>query len=350
MMTAIRDQATPPSNTPATVFMLAIFTGVATLLIVIGYRFEEIAYRSLLGKAGESLVLERVSLTMSEALALGFSGAKVAAVYVLAYMAAIGKNGVSAWTLRMLLVVLSLFSTLMVVSGNTISPHAESRVVALQTDIRNSHAALLNSAYVRHQANVERITTKLDEDEAAETELHTDLVADLNVALDQERKTGIGDRFRALEARLSQEQTRYQALLVSMRAAATEEIADAEAAYASRESEILELQEAALAGVKLGEVAQSDESQNGVLVRTAQVLSAMTPDNVQVSTVALTVFFTVLISMGVEFAPLLILRLVFGVMTGPRAQVTSSHPGEDAPTPLSRPTALELHDNRKDAA
>jgi len=349
-MTAITEQTTSPAKSPASVFMLAIFTGVAILLIVIGYRFEEIAYRSLLGEAGQSHLLERLSLTMSEALALGFSGAKVAAVYVLAYMAAIGKHGVSAWTLRMLLVVLSLFSTLMVVSGNTISPHAESRVVELQNDIRNSHAGLLNSAYVRHQATVDRITTKLEEDEAAATGLHTASVADLNAALDQERKTGIGDRFRALEARLSQEQARYQAVLVSMREAATREIADAEAAYANREGEILEFQKAALDRVKLGEVAQSDESQNGVLVRTAQVLSAMTPDNVQVSTVALTVFFTVLISMGVEFAPLLILRLVFGVMTGPSAQVPRSRPEEDAPTPANRPTALELHDTRKDAA
>lgn len=302
----------PSTQTLAEMLLTTMSLAAALILIVISFRFEEVAYLTLLGDVGSQKLISRLPWAIAECMAFAFAGAKIACVYILVQKLRQGQKALSSvWAMRLLLVVLSLFATLMVVAGGTVSPQAEQRVVTLRSEVDSEYrkqAALTRTLFDQKVQNIE---TGLLERERDARDRHTVILIGLNTRLDAERKTGIGARYKKLEAQIADEKSRLEQEMRSLRDDANLQSISAEDQYQARVSELSAKRDTVLKGISLADVSQTDEAQSGLLVRTATVVEQFVPGDGKVSTITMTIIFTMLLCLGVEFAPLMILHAVF---------------------------------------
>ena len=303
-------------NTPGLPpFFHLVFVAIALLLTVVSYRFEVAAYHALLGNVGTQPVLRGWSFDMAQAMAFGFGGAKVAAVYILVEMQRRRfLNGIRVWSLRALLISLSLFATLLVVSMSTISPYADQQVAALRNDIQTRYEAELRDARALAGSKIETIADTLAVHEEVENTHYATTSAKYEAGRDKERETGIGTRYNDYQRLLNEENARHETALADMRADAETKVGEVEDAYAARVAEIKDSMATAFDAIDYDAVAASSEAQNPALNRTAFVIRGIVPDWVRVDTVTLTTGLALLMCFAVEFAPLFIFSAFFRSM------------------------------------
>jgi hypothetical protein len=155
-------------------------------------------------------------------------------------------------------------------------------------------------------------------------------VGDLQDLIDAERLNGAGEsfygpRYQDLERNVAAERDRFAEENSELRSTHMQALADLTGERLAMVSAVRERADADRNGLSLASVFNSEEVQNPYLLRFLEIANAMAPEGVEVEMIAITVFLSLILSLGIEVAPIIILGYVFGVIA--RA---GRHPEEQA--------------------
>jgi len=290
----------------------------AALLLYLSYRFEAMAYSQILGTLGARPLFAGSSVTLAEGLAAGLNTAKVALIYVAAQhlVRRRGWRTLLPRAVHAFLITVSLVMTLLVIGGQTISPDAERRLTSLleSTEARfSSEAARLEAAAASQR---EAIRQSYEAERTQLSAAHLSRMAELQEGLDAERDNVIdgefyGPRYQDFERNIELERAAFASRTDELRAREEAAMAALADTLVTDLSAVQGARDTALSGISLGSVFDVEEAQNPYLLRFLEIARYIAPEGVEIEIVFLTVFVAVMISLGVEISPLVVLGYVF---------------------------------------
>jgi hypothetical protein len=288
----------------------------AGLLVWVSFLFEVRAYSALLGPVGTMQVLWGYDL--AHCLAFGLNGAKIMLIYIIA-QAVLSHRG-KAFVLKGLrgvVLSLSLLMTLLVFSGQTISPNADQQLVQARAQVDADLRAALADVDRRHEARILAQQEALDAEIDRVTAAHQALQADLRSQYDRERGIGgqafRGARYEELERLIAEDIARTTARIDELRAeaAATQLIAEVE--RDNRRETLTARHAERRDSIHLRTIFDSPEAQHPTMMRFVELTSSVLPEGWG-TTLNMTLFLAFLVSLVVELLPMAMFGHVFGVL------------------------------------
>jgi hypothetical protein len=300
-------------------FAVAVTALSALILIYVSYLFEREAFTALLGAFGQATLFPRYDFTVADGLAVGLNGAKIALPFIVAQKTALeGSMAIGPRAMRGLVLVLSLFMTLVIVSGATISPNAQKRFDALQADAGGIHVANVAALADDLDKQIKLIEARFVAESGPIAEASAARLADLNAQLDVERGIG-GSQFRGphykeierlIEAERSLSATRLDDLRKAELAAIDAVNSDGDKKRAVLDATLAK----SLADLDFSKIYASPEAQEPHVMSLVHIGQQFFQPEV-VGPVTVTIALAVLISFLIEMTPMTLLRYVFNAFT-----------------------------------
>lgn len=289
-------------------FAVGLLALTALTLVYISFLFEREAFTVLLGTFGTSNIFPGSPVTLAEALAFGLNGAKIGLPFVIVQMSVVdGRWALMPRLLRILILILSLLMTLVIVSGQTISPQAEARLEAFRTEATDNHEAELTVLGDETAQQLARITERFAAETTAVRNTSATRIAEWNAQRDVERGIGgqdfKGTRYEDLERLILDEQNSSAKRLDELRreelAATTAITQEATGKRTSLEQKLTDT----LSKTDFDTVYASSEAQNPYILKFVTVLRQFIESNA-VNPVLMTIGLSVLISLLIEVTPM----------------------------------------------
>jgi hypothetical protein len=288
----------------------------AGLLVWVSFLFEVRAYSALLGQVGTMPIIGGYDL--AHCLAFGLNGAKIMLIYVIA-QAMLSHRG-RAFVLkglRGMVLSLSLLMTLLVFSGQTISPNADQQLVQARAVVDAELRAALVDLDRRHEARMavqrEALAAEIDRVTAA----HQALQADLRAQYDRERGIGgqgfRGARYEELERLISVDVEQTTARIDALRAEAAEAQLAVELERDNRRETLTARHAERRESIQLRTIFDSPEAQHPTMMRFVELTSSVLPDGWG-TTLNMTLFLAFLVSLVIELLPMAMFGYVFGIL------------------------------------
>lgn len=263
-------------------------------------------------------LVENSSVTVAEGLAAGLNTAKIALIYVTAQLLVrrCGWRALFPRAIHLFLITISLVMTIFVIGGETISPNAEHRLASAQEAVETRFAA--EETRLENEAAARRTQIRHSY-EAEQTLLAETLgarLAELQDGLDRERDNVVGaefygPRYQDFERNIELERATFASRTDEIRTREEAALASVATDLAERLDALRRERDAALADLNLGSVFDVEEAQNRYLLRLLEIARYVVPEEVEVEIVLLTVVLSIMLSLGVEISPILILGYVF---------------------------------------
>lgn len=331
----------------ATTILLVGALIAAGLLVFLSYRFEAVAYAQIFGSVGAAEIFPQSGFTVAEGFSAAMNLAKVYLVYITAqYQIKAGWwQALPARLVRWFVVVISIIMTVLILGGETISPGASERLEEYRAEIDEREEAEIATIDASNEQQRQALVAQFNTDLAALSQAHFERVEDLQDLIDAERLSGAGEsfygpRYQDLERNVAAERDRFAEASSELRSTHMQALADLTDERLAMVSTVRERADADRNGLSLASVFDSEEVQNPYLLRFLEIANAIAPDGVEVEMIAITVFLSLILSLGIELAPVIILGYVFGVI----ARAGRHHEEQAADQHAAPADEEELHD------
>lgn len=289
-------------------FAVGLLALTALTLVYISFLFEREAFTVLLGTFGTSSIFPGFTVTLAEALAFGLNGAKIGLPFIIVQMTVVeGGWALVPRLLRVLILALSLLMTLVIVSGQTISPQAEARLEAFRTEATERYEAELANLVEETAQQLSRVTERFATEMSAVRDTSATRITEWNAQRDVERGIGgqdfKGTRYDDLERLILAEQASSARRLdelsrdeLAAAAAVTQEAAGKRAQLEQKLADTLREND-------FDTVYASSEAQNLYVLKFVTVLRQFVENDV-VNPVLTTIGLSILISLLIEVTPM----------------------------------------------
>jgi hypothetical protein len=293
----------------------------AGLLVYLSYRFEAVAYAQIFGSVGAAEIFPQSGFSVAEGFSAAMNLAKIYLVYITAqYLVKAGWwQALPARLVRWFVVAISIIMTVLVLGGETISPGASERLEEYRAAIDEREETEIATIDASIEQQRQALVAQFNTDFAALSQAHFERVDDLQELIDAERLNGAGEsfygpRYQDLERNVAAERDSFAAASLSLRSTHMQALADFTNERLTMVSVVRERADADRNSLSLASVFESEEAQNSYLLRFLEIANAIAPEGVEVEMIAVTVFLSLILSLGIEVAPIIILGYVFGVI------------------------------------
>lgn len=312
-------------------FAVGLIALTALTLVYISFLFEREAFTVLLGSFGTSNIFPGSVVTLAEALAFGLNGAKIGLPFIIVQMSVVdGKWALVPRLLRILILILSLLMTLVIVSGQTISPQAEARLEAFRAEATDNHEAELTALGDETAQQLARISERFAAELTAVRNTSATRIVEWNAQRDVERGIGgqdfKGTRYEDLERLILDEQNSSAKRLDELRreeltatAAVTQEAAGKRTGLEQKLADKLR-------ETDFDTVYASTEAQNPYVLKFVSVLRQFIESNA-VNPVLITIGLSVLISLLIEVTPMTLFGYLYRTFTVAQAPEEGENEG-----------------------
>lgn len=296
----------------------------AGLLLYLSFRFEAVAYAQILGALGSQPLFPDAPVTVAEGLAAGLNTAKIALIYVTAQHRGLRGTlrAIFPRAIHYFLITISLVMTLLVIGGETISPNAERRLAAEQDAIATRFAAEEARLEAEAEGQSQQIRQSFEGEQTLLSETHVARMTELQAGLDAERENIVngefyGPKYRDYERNIELERADFSTRTDALRSEERAAVAEVMARLTEERAGLRATGAEAQSGLSLASVFDVEEAQNPYLLRFLEIARYVTPDDVAVEIVLLTVVLSIMLSLGVEISPIFILGFVFRALGRP---------------------------------
>lgn len=296
----------------------AMLVPLGACLIFLSYYFELMAYQSVFDRHDRIFHFWTLSVTLSAFVSLTLNLSKVGVAFVLVHNKMNNDKTRLASATRVGLLLLSMFATMLVVSGQMVSPNAQKQYDKAIKDTKRQYLMLRHEQLTSNQLQMDRSAALFAEE--------SDRVRQVNMQeIDAARKgfsaeelvrdskgNFYGPRAQEYEALINKSKDRILADQRQLKNDYNDHSSVLSSQHQASISHINETEIEAIKAIRLNDFLNTAEAENTkILALVSLINDVFFAGNKTLSSKHITIFFAILLTLLIEFAPLLFFTTVF---------------------------------------